>query len=464
MTATATYMSDLNRVRVSWSGLSSDADVVKVERSTDTVTWVTVRGGTAVPVATGHLDDYEFVPGVVNTYRVTAVDTATVAHFGVGTAATGNNATLTPALPAGTIPVGAMLVLTVTHANTSASITTPTGWTLVSGGASHMAVFYRTYQAGVTAPSVAFTGGAAGDSCSAQIRAFTNAQAPAHVVLQTNASAQNVAYPNGTVNQDGLAWLIHVWKKNVFTGITGLQADFIDAQGVSNTAGTNTESHLTWRTDATANVHSITAGTLIWSGGAAAVSKTRLLYLAQRLNVGVDSTTITPTFSKIWLQNLARPYLNRSLSTPVGELTIKKAARAGVHAVVGRTLPIAVTDQRQSRQFTVGVQVASQAEADDLEAVLQGGDVLLMQIPPNAGIRLVSQYVSIGDTEYDDEARILWMPMTQVAAPGPSVVGTTVTWQDIVSTYATWADLLAAKATWAAVLDSVGSPTDIITG
>ncbi|MEV6879543.1 hypothetical protein, partial [Amycolatopsis sp. NPDC051128] len=114
MTTTTTYLDDLGRVRVEFTGLSTDADYALVERSTNGITWTTVRGGDKVGLSggVGKLDDYEFAAGVPNTYRVTAIDAADVSRFGAAAFTTGNNATLNPPLPAG-VPNGALLLLSV---------------------------------------------------------------------------------------------------------------------------------------------------------------------------------------------------------------------------------------------------------------------------------------------------------------------------------------------------------------
>lgn len=67
MSVTATYDSTISRVRV----VATDAftaEYITVQRRVPGGLWTTVRGGgeLAVPAA---VDDYEFIPGVVNTYR-----------------------------------------------------------------------------------------------------------------------------------------------------------------------------------------------------------------------------------------------------------------------------------------------------------------------------------------------------------------------------------------------------------
>ena len=70
MTVTLTYDDALARVRVSAADTFTAA-YVKVERSINGVSWATVRGASALVPSGGFakIDDYEFAPGVVNTYR-----------------------------------------------------------------------------------------------------------------------------------------------------------------------------------------------------------------------------------------------------------------------------------------------------------------------------------------------------------------------------------------------------------
>lgn len=90
MSLTATFDPVLSRVRLAGTALDG-ADNALFERSANGVYWVTVRGGTSVAVDgadTAGLDDYEFVPGTINYYRVTAgadvfTDDITPAQSGV---------------------------------------------------------------------------------------------------------------------------------------------------------------------------------------------------------------------------------------------------------------------------------------------------------------------------------------------------------------------------------------------
>ncbi|MFI6302178.1 hypothetical protein ACIBCH_09925 [Amycolatopsis thailandensis] len=472
MTTTSTYMNDLSRVRVSFTGLDASADVALVERSIDGgLNWVTVRGGETVTVTggVGKIDDYEFTPGVVNTYRVTARDTAAIQFMTSGGAVTGNNASLNPAC-AGATQIGDLVLLLATIRNSGAGTpNTPSGWTLlVDLGNAKLFGRYATAN-GSVAQTVTFTGGVANADTTAQMTTFRNAGivpvgTPATL---TNASAQNIAWPAATPSEAPSVAVVLGWKQDDQSSspvITGWDSEI---GYVSSTAGDDA-SHVWW-TRAKADATQQAAGSWTVSGGAAAVSKSAMVFFGKRPFVNQETTTITPTLQdstgiqKIWIKNLTRPYANTPITTPVGLLNPEREARVNLIPVVGRSVAVAITDKRLGKQYTIGAKLENDTERDRLDAILSAGEVIYLHIPPG-NIRLKSMYAVIGTSSYDDEAGIMWLPLSECAAPASTVVGATVTWADIISTYATWADLIAAKATWGDVLDIVGDPTDIITG
>lgn len=68
MTVTATYNADLARVEVAATDAFS-ATTITIDRSTDGVRWTAVRGGVDLPAGAAQVDDYEFEPNVLVTYR-----------------------------------------------------------------------------------------------------------------------------------------------------------------------------------------------------------------------------------------------------------------------------------------------------------------------------------------------------------------------------------------------------------
>lgn len=465
MTTTTTYLDDLSRVRVSFTGLSADADYALVERSTDGITWTTVRGGDKVGLTAGagKVDDYEFVAGVANTYRVTAIDAAQIQAISAGAFTTANNGPVVPPLPAG-ILAGNMMILTATHQNTAATVNTPAGWTLLAGGASHFATFYRVYQPGDTAPTVTFSGGAAGQSCSATIRGFTNAGPPVHLTTQTNASAQNVAYPGTSQPHKGIVYLLHEWKQSTGTGVAVPLEFNADPWGGFNTAGASAESQIIWRTVGDA-WHTITAGTSAWSGGAAAVSKARLMYMVPRPYTNRETSVITPVLDSVWIKNVRRPSLNRKI-TVTGVSDITRPARVSIVDVIGRTYPVAINDVRGSQRLTLSVSVPSLAAAADFDNAMLTGHTVFIQ-GPELACAVPTLYATVGDTTQRKTSargvrRYFDLPLTEVAAPESTVYSDTFVYADVLATYATIADVVAANASYSALVDKVSTAVVIV--
>lgn len=468
LTLNAVYNDDFGRVQITVSGANVDADYAKVEWSKDQITWATIRGGDAVALSAGagkvdHYDGYVF--GVTNYYRVTAIDSALVQPVGVGTFTTGNNATLNPPLPAG-LAVGNVMILNVSHRNTAATITTPTGWTRLAGGAGHFETFYRIYQAGDTAPSVAFSGGSAGDSCSAQIRAFSNGQAPVHSQLLTNASAQDVVYPGGASGKTNTVWVMDAWKQVSGTTSSGIPTGFTDQQGASNTAGANGETHVSWRTAAETNLNSFSSGVSVWTGGSSAISKVRLMYVPRRdfTDQGTVSLTPvlpTPNIKPYWLMNPGRPGQNiRVEVTECAELS--QSGKTGVFEVLGRSYPVIVTDVMESETFTFEMDAANKQEAKELSGRLALGETMYLLVADPLDDMDTVYFSTLSVSRRRDTLRGSWTVAVQArvtAQPAPAVYGLTYTWADVVATYATWTDLVAdpANPTWANLPDKIST-------
>lgn len=79
MALTATYNSDLSRIRLAGTVLGTSTYAV-FDRTLNGITYTTVRGGSDAPVtaSTAHVDDYEFPVGVLITYRVRSYNASNV--------------------------------------------------------------------------------------------------------------------------------------------------------------------------------------------------------------------------------------------------------------------------------------------------------------------------------------------------------------------------------------------------
>jgi len=174
--------------------------------------------------------------------------------------------------------------------------------------------------------------------------------------------------------------------------------------------------------------------------------------------------TMTATLTVPWLKFVARPFLNRSVT--LGDYSdITRAARNGVFAVVGRTLPVVVSDTRGSRQVTIELQVVDADEADDLDVALASGDPVFWHAPADCPVPTMHAAVgdvSVGRRSTYGPRRYVALPLIECAAPGPDVVGATSTWQTVLNAYPTWGDVLAAHATWGDLLELIGDPAEVI--
>lgn len=193
-------------------------------------------------------------------------------------------------------------------------------------------------------------------------------------------------------------------------------------------------------------------------------------YNASNVEVATYTYTaaITVTVVGTWFKSVTFPFLNRTITvTDFDELT--RPARGGVFDVLGRRLPVAVTEVRGSRRFALTLRAANKAEAEAITLLFSFGDVLLFQ--PPAGCNLPDQgYFFIGDTgetrppRHDSTARYFTLEMTETAAPDPAVIGYAATWTGIGAAYATWAAVVAAFPTWADVASYVSAPSDEVVG
>lgn len=470
LSITATYNNDFGRVQISFTGANADADYAKVEQSLDQINWTTIRGGDAVPLSggAGHIDHYDgYKFGVTNYYRVTAIDSSLVQPVGSGTFTTGNNATLAPPLPGG-LAAGHMMLLKVSHRNTAASITTPTGWTAIPNGASHFGHFYRVYAPGDTAPSVAFTGGSAGDSCSAQVHAFLNASTPLHAQLLTNVSDQNVAYPGGNSGATNTVWFMDMWKQSA--GTTGATAppSFTDQQGAANTAGANGETHLSWRTAAETNLNTFSSGVSVWTGGAAAVSKARLIQIPVRPFTDQATTSYTPVFpspnvNPYWLMNPARPGQNIRVEI-TGFSELNQDGRTGIFEIVGRSYPVTVSDIMKSNSFEFTIDAPTKAQAKEIAGRIALGDPMFLLVPdPNSDIDTF-YFAATSLKRSLDAPGGSWsitVSAREVAQPAPAVYGSTYIWNDVVTNYATWTAVQTVSS-WANLVDQISNTVIIV--
>lgn len=172
---------------------------------------------------------------------------------------------------------------------------------------------------------------------------------------------------------------------------------------------------------------------------------------------------------QVWLKSIGRPFLNQDVNCVLNPTPITRPARNSINPIVGRSYPVAVTDLRGSRRVPLRVVTQTTEERQDLDLLLASGDPIFVHTP--VGHPLPTMYAVVEDTtearpvsnrDCNHDWRLWDLPLVEVAAPGPDVVGSTSTWQTVVNTYATWADVMVAHPTWADLLELVGDGSEVI--
>ena len=173
----------------------------------------------------------------------------------------------------------------------------------------------------------------------------------------------------------------------------------------------------------------------------------------------------TPTLTTAWLKSIARPFLNQQIEFGGDQLLIQRPPRGGVFNIVGRSLPVAVSDVRGSRRYAVVLRTETAEQAENLDTLFASGDVLFThgsQCRVPSGVYWFVGMVEELEPVPEDPWRLTSAEVVEVAAPGPDVVGATSSWQTVINTYATWTDEIVAKASWSALMELVGDPSEVI--
>lgn len=176
------------------------------------------------------------------------------------------------------------------------------------------------------------------------------------------------------------------------------------------------------------------------------------------------TTTITQALDDPWLKSVSRPYLNQQVF-PADASDVVHTSRAGIFPVLGRSYPVAVTDVFSVRAYDLTLATTTAGDANDLRYLVTSGDILFFHTP--AGFPSPGGYFAVGDVK---EARqnLPWarrwftLPLTEVAAPGPEVIGTTYTIASMIAEYATVSAVIADNATISDLLQRVGSPSEVL--
>lgn len=457
MTVTATYVNASAKVTVAITSAPTNAETVLIERSTDGVTWTTVRGASVLTLTSGavSIDDYEFSDAVANTYRATYTDTTTPSIIAAGTVTTttsaGSTASVTPPLPTG-LATGDIVFALCDCTNIAGTVTTTTtGWTVVSSS-TKLVMATATWAAGLAAPVFAGTGLASGNILVARTYAVNRVSPTlATSVGQSNAASTSIAYPAVAAAGSGF----------------GLTAAFMRGTNTATTpAAAFNSTAASWSLLVFPLSVSVAAGVVTVTGGSSATSEALGVFFAAQAFVSQETGNVTPAMTTAWIKNPVRPYLNRAVM-PIDVGSMMRPARSATFDVIARELPVGVTDVFGGRKSTLTLRTADVQTMTDLENCVLTGETQFVQAPK--GARTPTGYFVLGDLGRSYPAstspvRYLGFALTEVAAPSPILAAALSSYQTVLSTYATYQALATAKATYADVLLLVGSPSDIITG
>lgn len=476
MSLTATYSAvapsyQYGGVRLTAASAPAGSDYGFFERSLDGITWTTVRGGDRVQLNAGGaiLDDYEFNPNVSNQYRVRYIDVDAVpSYVAAGTAQTGNNASLTPPHPAGLATGDFKLILASIRNSGTGTVNTPAGWTQVATSG-NFTLLGKAHAPGDVAPLVTFAGGAAGEDTLAQMIAIRGAQNFANVIRTIlNGSAQDILPPGSAVFQTACLFLTCVWKQDDYTS-TSTPPSGTKIAEVTSIAGNDAGMSWSYNLSGTGNVGvTYTPGTITVTGGAAAISRAMVVMIGPADYTGTDTASVTPVvaWNEFWLKNPSRPGNNIKVCiTEIGDIT--RPARTARFDVLGRTVPVAVSDLAGGRQFDLSIDVLGNGAADDMDNRLASGDPMYLQAPgPNDDCPTL--YFVCGDVVRSRDAKgspshTFHIPVFEVAAPGSTIAGATYLWSDVVATYVDWNAEIAANATWSDLINRINNTVIIVT-
>lgn len=477
MTVTLTYDDTNARVVIDADDFSSLVENVMIERSTDQVSWTTVRGAVELAVnapggITGYAD-YEFSPCEENFYRVSAVPP------GLYLAVTGGYAST---------PDTAVLDITTTI-DIRAEIK-PVSWT----PSSRMAIVGKWLG----------TGG--------QQTFIFNLETNGRLSFWYSTTGANSFSQNSTEATDpptdGIL-AVRVTRNTTTGDITFYTSDSIDGVWTQLGAVITTSGATHFSSSANLTVGAIDNGASFPFQGTILAVEVRDgingtvvadpdFYLQDHQDTSfvddagrtwtmngtasIETTqgpvSVTPNLTKVWIKSLTRPFMNIALDTDCAmggadtELlatgTVQRSTRAGVFPVINRTFPVAVTDLSLGRSWSLRLRTWSVTAHRALDFLFASGDVLLIQAPCGTceGTTETGYVLAFSPTYQRHRryrTRVVWdASVVEVAIPSADIAYAEATWATVIATYGSWSAVIAAHSSWASVLALLPSPEEVI--
>lgn len=204
----------------------------------------------------------------------------TITDITVGTATTGNNASVTPGTPSGLADGDFMLIVAAIRNAGVGTVNTPTGWTSV-GSVESLAMFGRFFQTGDVMPPITFTGGVANADTYARAlkcRGVAKDQlTESSASSASNTSAQNINYPAHDLPGADHLLVMANWKQDDATSLTTPTLPAVwTAQGLTNmTTGDDMLVGLFTLLETTEL--DVSSGSVTVTGGASAIGRSLIL-------------------------------------------------------------------------------------------------------------------------------------------------------------------------------------------
>lgn len=441
-----------------------------VQRSTDGVRYTTVRGMIdMVPNGSGALatvDDYEFRPGVVNTYRAGVMQEVASIFDGSASSAWANATTgqVWDAANAAFNTAGGFGTILHSAANTEFSTKLSA---LTSMGDMDMTVTFKSNTA---------AGGIAGGTATVTMyahRVSTTDGYRADIVFATN---DTISVAIKTLNASVATTLDTFAVSNLYTASTQVFRARLKIDGPRirfRMWEPNVAPEPDWQFDEVVPAALRVSGGAPGLGSARATGNTNTnltwsftdLTIDTGLATYLQTQTITPDLAGFWLCSTMRSFLNLAPRV-VGYTEPARGARGASTYVAARTLPIAQVELSTSRQWTLTIRVPTTAAARRLEYAIASGDVFYLQTPEDCPIPF--GFYRIGDSAAErtiprgGTVQLFDLPLEECAAPGPDVATASATWDSVIALYGTWPDVVLAQPTWEDLLELVGDPSEVI--
>ena len=227
-------------------------------------------------------------------------------YVGVGTAAAGNNASLTPALPSGWAVDDLLLVYVSSRGN--GTWTAPTGWTQIfqvahsSSGINKIACFYKFAVSDEVAPAMTYSGGASGQTTLAQVCAFRGSipNSPVDILgsASSNSSATNIGPISGITTTSGNGVIIVFGHRaDDWTSVATLSGDsltWVEIGEPDTTSGN--DAGQVWDYALFSSNVTVTSKTFTVSGGSAQTGLGIMLSIAE--NSSINKTIVDVVSAK----------------------------------------------------------------------------------------------------------------------------------------------------------------------